>query len=167
VTLDWGTALELLIPLVIVVSAAFAWDAWSRPAAPPRFRPYAVRQGWQVDPLAFLDRDLRMGRLTTAILTVHDDLVRDLTQRRGLTASEIRATARRFGTPSPPSTVRACRTVLSLEQTYLLAARVEDPRRTDLWSEWRRPVWRLRARQRFSAELAEAQALRSIREGAA
>jgi hypothetical protein len=160
-TLDAETAFEFLIPLVVVVGVAFAWDAWNRPAAPPRFHPYAVRQGWQVDPLAFLDRDLRAGRLTTAILTVRDDLTRELVQRHGLTRAEIRAHSRHLGTPSDPLIDRACRAVLSLERTYLLAARVEDPQRTDLWSRWRRPAWRARARDEFDAELAEATALRS------
>jgi len=49
--------------------------------------------------------------------------------------------------------------VRALEATYSLAYRVEDPFRTDLWSRWRRPVWRVRARQRFEKELSEVESL--------
>lgn len=158
-TLDWPTLLELAIPLVIALGATFAWDAWVRPASPSRFEPYAIRGAWQVDPISLLDQDLRRGRLTGAITAVHDQLLQELTLRHGMTAAEIARGSARLGGPPMPPTERACRVIRAMVATYGAASRTEDPRRTDLWSQWRRPVWRDKAERQFRAELAEAEAV--------
>jgi hypothetical protein len=159
VSLDWPTAFELGIPVAFTIAAAILWDLWVHPASPPQFHGYAVRQGWQVDPNAILDRDLREGRLTGAIVAVHDQLIRELSGHRNLSRDEIRRHSSRLAPPNAPPVERACRAVRLLEKTYRLAAMVEDPRRTDLWSRWRRPVWRTRSRERYLSALTEANAI--------
>ena len=158
-TLNWSTGFELTIPLILAIGLALAWDSWHRPSSPPRLKAYAVRQGWQVDPVAFLDRDLRAGRLTTAVLSVRDQLWVELTGPHKLAPAEVRRRGSLLGPLTDPSVDRACRAVRALEREYQLAAKVEDPRRTDLWSTWRRPVWRERARSRFETTLAEVESL--------
>jgi len=106
-----------------------------------------------------LDRDLREGRLTTAAVAVHDRLIGELSGRYRLTATEIRRAWWTFRHEPNPTVERACHLVSDLERTYLLAQRAEDPRRSDPWSRWRKPVWRAAARDRFSTELAEAETL--------
>jgi hypothetical protein len=159
VTFDWGTGFELAIPVLLAIAVALLWDLWIRPASPPRFQGYVVRQGWQVDPNAVLDRDLRNDRLTGAIVAVHEHLVRELADHRKLSRREIRRRSHRLGTPADPPVERACRAVRVLEWTYPLAVMVEDPHRTDLWSRWRRPLWRARARAEYLAALAESEAI--------
>lgn len=151
--------LVLAVPLLIAICSAFAWILWSRPASPPRFHGYAVRHGWQVDPNAWLDQDLRKGRLTGGILTVRDRLLLELTRGHHLSLRQVRRPAILPRPKWDPVLDRACREVRALEATYSLAFRAEDPSRTDLWSRWRRPVWRTRARQRFEKELSEVESL--------
>jgi len=157
---------ELAVPLVIVVSATFAWLLWSRPAKPPRFRGYAVRQGWQVDPLAPLNWDLRQGRIAVGVGAVRDRLVSELSEGREIDPRELRRSPIFSRSDRSSGTERARRQLRALDITYELAARAEDPQRTDLWSRWRKPVWREKARQRFEAELAELDALWSTWEKA-
>ncbi len=167
-TTDLPGPFVFAVPLLLAILLAFAWTLWSRPAKPPRFAGYAVRQGWQVDPMALLNVDLRRGRLTGGIVAVRDRLLLELTERLDLTPQEIR---RRFPTAlaarRAPAVHRACAEVRALEATYAIAYRVEDPLRTDLWSRWRRPVWRARSRQRFEEELSEAESLFPLFEKAA
>ena len=153
------------VPLLIALLTAIAWDLWSRPAEPPRFAAYTVRQGWKIDPIALLDQDLRLGRLTGAIFAVHDRLVRELTERHGLRPAEILRDILPLQQRRDPTIDRACRSVRALEVTYQIANRVEDPRRTDVWSQWRRPVWRSSARRRFQAELSEIESIWPVLEG--
>jgi len=154
----------LAIPFTVAIIAVFAWLLWSRPARPPQFQGYTVRRGWQVDPLSLLERDLQEGRLTAGILTVRDRLEHLLTERYSLTPPEIHEIFIRAD--RSPEVVRACREVRALESTAAIASRVEDPRRTDLWSRWRRPVWRKRAYERFRTELSEIESLWPALEGA-
>ena len=156
-TLGTATAVELALPLAAALVAAFAWDAWVRPVAPPRFQPYSIRPDWQVDPLAILDQDLRRGRLTVAIRVVHDRLLEALVEGGRVAPAEIGRYPARLGGPGQPPVERTCRLVRVMAATHRIAALAEDPRRTDLWSSWRRPAWRARAEQRFRAELAEAE----------
>jgi len=153
VSLALGSA--LLLDLVVF----FGWETGPHPAEPPRFVGYSVRQGWRVDPIALLDQDLRRARLTWAVTVVHDRLVGELTVRHGLNPVDILSST----LPSPrrrdPVIDRACRIVVALEETYRLAYRAEDPLRTDLWSDWRRPTWRSSARRRFQEELSEVEEL--------
>lgn len=151
---DLSGPLLLAIPSLIAFLAAFTWDAWARPALPPRFAGYAVRQGWQIDPIAVLDQDLRHEKITRAVIAVRDRLVRELTAHHGLTARAIARAGLPFAPRREPTVDLACRTVRELETTFQIAARAEDPERTDLWSRWRRPVWRATARRRYEAELA-------------
>jgi len=153
VTTELSGPLVLAVPSVIAFLAAFSWDAWARPAVPPQFAGYVVRQGWRVDPIAVLDQDLRHEKLAGAVITVHDRLVRELTVRHGLTSREIARRGLPFGRRRDPLIDLACRKVRELETTYRIASRAEDSRRTDLWSRWRRPDWRANARRRFEAEL--------------
>jgi len=150
----------LAVPLLILVFAVLAWVTWSHPASPPRRgRGYAVRQGWQIDPMAVLNRDLREGRIGSGIVAVRDRLLLELSEQHHLSAEDVR---RRFFLLRPrpaPVIARSCRTVRALETTFEIAFRAEDPRRTDLWTRWRRPVWRERARQRFEEELSEVETL--------
>jgi len=159
VTADLTGPLVLAVPLLIAIGCAFAWMLWSRPAIPPRFRGYAVRHGWQIDPMAWLDQDLRKGRWTGGILTVRDRLLLELTRGHHLSLRQVRRPPLLRRAKRDPVVDRACREVRALEATYSLAYRVEDPFRTDLWSRWRRPVWRVRARQRFEKELSEVESL--------
>ena len=145
--------LVLAVPSALVFIAAVGWDAWARPALPPRFRGYAVRQGWQVDPLALLDSELRKDKISTAIAAVRDRVVRELVQHHKLTVRAIGRAGSPFLSAKNEPVAEACRAVRQLDLAYRLAARAEDPRRTDLWSRWRRPVWRARARYRFEQQL--------------
>ncbi|MGD0588998.1 MAG: hypothetical protein ABSA63_09455 [Thermoplasmata archaeon] len=145
--------LLLAVPSVVAFLAAVGWDSWARPALPPRFTGYAVRQGWQVDPLAVLDQDLRHEKLTSAVVTVRDRLVRELTLGHGLTLHDIATVGRPFRPPRDASIETACRAIRRLDLVYEVASRAEDLRRTDLWSRWRRPAWRATARRRFEEEL--------------
>lgn len=156
-TIALGGPFVFLIPLLIAIGLTFGWLAWSRPANPPRFSGYAVRQDWQVDPMALLDRDLRAGRWTAGIIAVHDRLLAELTRGHRLTPAQIR---RRFPRARrDPAVDQACRALRSLEATYPIAYRAEDPARKDLWSRWRRPVWQERARREFQDELSQVEAL--------
>jgi hypothetical protein len=159
VTADLTGPLVLAVPLLIGIASAFAWVLWSRPAKPPRFRGYAVRQGWQVDPMARLDRELREGRLTGGIIAIRDRLLLSLMYRHHLSLHQVRRRSGIRRAKRDPTIDRACREVRALEATYSLAYRVEDPFRADLWSRWRRPVWRARSRRQFEKELSEAESL--------
>jgi hypothetical protein len=156
----------LAVPLFLAFVAAFAWILWSRPAKPPRFRGYAVRLDWQVDPMARLDRDLRRGRLTGGIVAVRDRLLVELTEHRGLTPRDVRRLGGSAGARRTSPVERACQELRALEATYWIAYRAEDPLRRDVWSRWRRPVWRKRARREFAAELSEIESLWSLLETA-
>ena len=158
-TLDWATAAELTIPLVLAVGAAFTWDAWAKLSSPPMFTPYAIRRGWQVDPLALLDQDLRQGHLTGAISAVHDQLLRELLEHHKMDPGVIAHGPSRLGRPGDSPTSRACRLVRSMVTTYGIASRAESARRDDLWAQWRRPAWRTAAERRFLVEFAEAEAV--------
>jgi len=142
----------LTVPLLLAFVADLAWVAWSQPALPPLFRGYAVRGAWEVDPLAILDQGLRRDQWSVGILAVRDRLMNELHDRYDLPFPEMR---RRFLPPSfrHPAIARACSEVRALESTYSLALRAEDPLRTDLWSQWRRPVWRAQVRREFEREL--------------
>jgi len=159
VTADLSGPLVLVIPLIVAILSALAWILWSRPVEPPRFRGYAVRQGWQVDPMARLDRDLRQGRLTSGIVAVRDILLLELAARYHLSPTQVRRSTPFARPRRGPGVDRACRVVRSLEATYTIASLVEDPRRTDLWSRWRRPAWRALARRRFEEELSAVESL--------
>jgi hypothetical protein len=159
VTTDLTGPFVLAVPLLIAIFCTFAWILWSRPASPPRFRGYAVRQGWQVDPMAWLDQDLRKGRLTGGIIVVRDRLLLELARGHHVSLRQARRSPLLHRAKRDSVVDRACRQVRALEATYSLAYRVEDPFRMDLWSRWRRPVWRERARRRFEKELSEAQSL--------
>ena len=147
--------LLLLVPLLLGIGAAFAWVLSSRPVSPPRLRGYATRQSWQVDPGAILDRDLRAGRLSSGILVARDRLFLTLTDRHHLSPVTIRRRWQRGRRRTAPVLREACRTVRRLESTYGVAHRAEDLSRTDLWSRWRRPAWRERARREFEEEFTE------------
>jgi hypothetical protein len=156
----------LALPLVLAMGLAFAWILWSRPASPPRFHGYVVRQSWQIDPLAFLERDLREGQFTRGILSVRDRLLVELHERHGLSPTRVRRRLRSARVRQEPTIERACQEVRALEKTYSIAFRAEDPSRTDLWSRWRKPVWRERARSRFEMELTEVETLWPLLEAA-
>ena len=158
--------LALTVPLLLAISCGFAWILWSRPAKPPRFRGYAVRQGWQVDPMARLDQELREGRLTGGIIAIRDRLLTSLMYRHHLSLRQVRRPPLSRQAKRDPTIDRACREVRALETTYSIAYRVEDPLRTDLWSRWRRPVWQARARRRFEQELSEVESLWTLLETA-
>ena len=161
---DLNATFGLEVALLLAFFAFAVWAWWSRSADPPRFRPYAVRQGWKVDPIALLDQDLRRGRLLWAVTLVHDRLVHELTGRFGLTPEEIVGPPGPGGPARRPEVLVACQTVVALQKTYELAYRAEDPERTDVWSEWRKPAWRQAARHRFESELAQVVALWPERE---
>ena len=152
-------AVVLGASMVIAFLAALLWDLWSHPADPPRFAGYRVHQGWKVDPVAVLDAELRRGHLTAAIVAVHDRLVTELLDHHRLTPREIRGGLFHSTAARGPAIDRACAAVRSLERTYEVAYRVEDPRRTDLWSEWRRADWTAQVRREFGAELAEVESM--------
>lgn len=156
---DLSGPLVLAVPLLLAIVAAFAWILVSRPAKPPRFRGYAVRQGWQVDPIALLDQDLRRERLTSGIIAVRDRLLLELTGRYRISLKEVRRSLLPVRSGRGPAVDEACREVRALEATYAIAYRVEDPLRTDLWSRWRRPAWREQARRRFEEELSAVETL--------
>ncbi|MGA8664565.1 MAG: hypothetical protein WB809_05825 [Thermoplasmata archaeon] len=164
---DPTVAIAVGVSIFATFLAFCGWATWSRPAEPPRFRGYAVRQGWKVDPIALLDQDLRRGRLAWAVTLVHDRLVHELTDRHGLTPREIVARTRPGPSGRLPAVDRACRVLVSLEATYQIAYRAEDPHRTDVWSAWRKPVWRAAARRRFENELTEVEGLWAPLEAAA
>ncbi|HLM70085.1 MAG TPA: hypothetical protein VK423_01710 [Thermoplasmata archaeon] len=145
--------LVLAIPSAIAFLAAVAWDSWARPAVPPRFQGYSLHQGWRVDPVAVLDEDLRHEKLTGAVAIVRSRLLRELIVHHELSAREVERIGGPFGPRVAPTIRLACRTVRDLEVTYRIAERVEDPRRTDPWSQWRRPRWQVMARSRFEGEL--------------
>ena len=149
----------LTVPLLVALIVAFGWILWSRPILPFRFTGYAVRQGWQIDPMARLDASLRHGRLSAGILAVRDRLLIQLMREHHLTPREVRSRFLAAGRPKDPVVDRACAAVRALETTYSLAFLSEDPERRDLWTRWRRPVWRERARRRFESELSEVESL--------
>jgi hypothetical protein len=159
VTVSLSEPLLFTIPLVIAVLAAIAWLQWGRPVNPPRLRGYAVRQGWQVDPIALLDRELLEGRLAEGILSVHTLLRNELAEHHQITARDLERQFYLFGNKPSPAVREACSQVRALATTYLIASRAEDPRRTDLWSRWRRPSWRAEAERRFEEELTAVEAL--------
>jgi len=159
VTVTLSGPLLFTIPLAISVVAAIAWLQWGRPVNPPRLRGYAVRQGWQVDPIALLDRELLEGRLAEGILSVHNLLRNELAERHQITARDVQRQFYFFGKKPSRAVREACSQVRSLATTYLVAARAEDPRRTDLWSRWRRPSWRAEAERRFEEELTVVESL--------
>jgi hypothetical protein len=153
VTVSLAGPVALAVPLLVTLFAVFAWGLWDRSADPPRLRGYAVRQGWQVDPIALLNRDLQDGRMAAGVLAVHDLVLGELTGRHHVSARAIRRQSI-FARPDEGSPLRrACDLVVALETTYEIAYRAEDRKRTDLWSRWRRPKWRELARQRFGEEL--------------
>jgi len=158
-TADLSGPLVLELPILLALISVFAWTLWSRPAAPPRFHGYAVRQGWQVDPIAVLDQDLRQGRLTGGILAVRDRLLIELTQHHGLELAQIRRKFSFSRVPRTPEVTMACEAVRALEATYSVAYRAENPLLTDLWTRWRRPVWREQARRQFEKELSDVENL--------
>jgi len=159
VTVSLSEPLLFTIPLAISVLAPIAWGYWGRPMNPPRLRGYAVRQGWQVDPIALLDRELREGRLAEGILSVHDLLLNELAERHQTTARDVQRQFYLFGKKPSLAVRQACSQVRSLRITYMIASRAEDPRRTDLWSRWRRPSWRAEAQRRFEEELTAVESL--------
>jgi len=159
VSADLSGPLVLEVPTLLALISAFAWILWSRPASPPRFHGYAVRQGWQVDPIALLDEDLRKGRLTAGILAVRDRLLVELTQHHGIDLPQIRRRLSFSRVPLAPEVTKACEAVRALEATYSIAYRVENPFLTDLWTRWRRPVWRAQALRRLEKELSEVETL--------
>lgn len=156
---DLSGPIVLAVPLLVATAAGFAWILWPRPANPPRFRGYAVRQGWQVDPLAVLERDLRQGHLSVGIVDLRDRLWRELSEHHHLSPIEIRSWRLIPAEDWGQAVQEACQLVRALETTLLLASRAEDPQRLDLWSRWRRPAWRERARRRFEAELSDVESL--------
>ncbi|MGA8605166.1 MAG: hypothetical protein WB788_08965 [Thermoplasmata archaeon] len=158
-TVSLSEPLLFTIPLVISVLAAIVWLQWGRPVNPPRLRGYAVRQGWQIDPIALLDRELLEGRMAEGILSVHNLLSSELAERHQITAWDVQRQFYFFGKKPSPAVREACSQVRALATTYLIAARAEDPRRTDLWSRWRRPSWRAEAERRFDEELTAVESL--------
>jgi hypothetical protein len=159
VTFALSGPLLFTVPFVTAVVTALVWANWSKPADPPRLRGYAVRQGWQVDPIALLDRELLEGRLADGILAVHDRLLTELIEHHGLKATDVQRQFYLLG-KKPPTVVReACAQVRALAATYEVAYRAEDRGRTDLWSRWRRPAWAEAARLRFEEELSAVEAL--------
>ncbi len=149
----------LTVPLVLVAGTAIAWWTWNRSANPPRFWGYSVRIGWRVDPVAWLDRDLRHDLLAPGIYSVLQRLLRELAGPPQLRSAEI------FGWLTPgrvrrdPLLLRARRTARRLDAAYRLANLAEDPRGTDVWSRWRRPIRRAKARQIFEEQLREIDAI--------
>jgi hypothetical protein len=155
VTAGLSASLALGLAMPFAFLSSISWELWGRPADPPRFTGYSVRPGWKIDPIALLDQDLRRDRLTWAVTMVHDRLVGELTGHYGMTPDQILGSVFPTRDARPPVIDRACRAVLALEDTYRLAFLAEDPNRKDVWSEWRRPVWRSEARRRFQEELDE------------
>jgi hypothetical protein len=159
VTIALSGPLALAVPLGLTILALIAWAIWSRPANPPRLQGYSVRQGWQVDPMALLDRDLKEGRLARGVLMARDRLRLELSERHQLSDADVRRRFYLFRAKPAPEIGRACALVRGLETTYDISIRAEDPQQTDLWSRWRRPAWRARARRRFEEELSEIETL--------
>lgn len=145
----------LTVPLVLVAGVAIAWWSWNRSANPPRFSGYSVRIGWMVDPVAWLDRDLRRDLLAPGIYSVLQRLLRELTDHRQLRNAEIFGWLVSARVRRDPLLLRARRTARRLDGAYRLANLAEDPRWNDVWSRWRRPIRRARARQIFEEELRE------------
>jgi hypothetical protein len=141
------------------------WALGVRPVAAPALVPYAFRQGWNVDPNALLYSELLAGRFSLAVSTVHARLVHELTGRYRLRTDEIVGPVRPARVRQSETLEAACRLVVRLEGTLLLAQRVEDASRTDLWSEWRRPDRIDTVRRRLGAELEEAYRLFPALEG--
>ncbi len=147
--------LPLTLPILLVAGVAIGWWVWNRSANPPQFRGYAVRIGWMVDPIAWLDRDLRNGALTSGISAVLRELLHELVDGHHLTNSDIYGVFPRPRVREDPLLRRARRAVRQLEVARHLAELAEDPGRSDLWSRWRRPVRRSRARRILDHELGE------------
>lgn len=147
--------LPLTLPLGIAVGAALAWWSWRRFADPPRLSAYPTRIQWMVDPWAWLDRDLRNGRLAWAIFAIHERLVQELDRHFFLSTEEIHARFPRHRLSGDPLLPRALRLARRLDYAWRLAYLAESPWLTDAWSRWRRPVWSLRARKIFEEGLSE------------
>jgi hypothetical protein len=153
------TALPLTLPLVIAAGAALTWWSWRRFANPPRFSGYPVRIRWMVDPIAWLDRDLRNGRLAPGISAVLGRLLQELNQYHHLSNQELYRWFRPYRISRDPLLLRAWRLVRRLDDAYRLADLAEDPRLTDLWSRWRRPVRKARAGAIFEEGFREVRAI--------
>ena len=151
--------LPLTLPVVIVAGAAVTWWSWRRFANPPRFSRYAVRIRWMVDPVAWLDRDLRNGRLAPGIGAVLLRVLQELDQRHHLSSEELYSRWRPYRISHDPLLLRAWRLVRRLDSAYRLADLAEDPRLTDFWSRWRRPVRNARAASLFEEALGEVRAI--------
>jgi hypothetical protein len=151
--------LPLSLPLLLLAVVAIGWWSWNRSANPPRFWGYAVRVGWMVDPIAWLDRDLRQGLLGYGIGAVLRRLLDELTGPHRLTQREIYGWFGSRRVRSDPVLVRARASVRRLGEAYRLANLAEDPGLNDLWSRWRRPARRARARAIFEEELRDVRQL--------
>jgi hypothetical protein len=151
--------LPLTLPLVIAVGAAVTWWSWRRFANPPRFSRYPVRIRWMVDPMAWLDRDLRNGQLASGIDAVLGRLVYELNEYHYLSNEEIFTPFRPYRISHDPLLLRACRLVRRMDGAYRLADLAEDPRLTDPWSRWRRPIRKAKAREIFKEGLREIHAI--------
>jgi hypothetical protein len=160
------TALPLVLPLVVAGGAAVTWWSWRRFGDPPRLSPYPVRVRWKVDPMAWLDRDLRNGRIAPGIGAVLGQLLQELTQHHHLTIPEIYSRFRSYRVAHDPLLLQAWRLVRRLDDAYRLAELAEDPRLTDFWSRWRQPVRKARAGAMFEEGLREVRAIWPKLEGA-
>lgn len=153
------TALPLTLPLGVAAGVALAWWSWRRFADPPRFSGYPARIRWMVDPVAWLDRDLRAGRLAPGISATSGRLVQELIRYHSVSTEEIYTWFRPYRIGHNPLLLRAVRLVRLLDGAYRLADMAEDPRLTDPWSRWRRPVRKAQARQLFEEGLREFQVI--------
>ena len=107
--------------------------------------------------MAWLDRDLRHGRLAPAINAVHERLIFELNQYHAVSTEEIYTWFRPYHVSSNPLLLRASRIVRRLDLAYQMADLAEDLRLTDPWSRWRRASRKTRSRAIFAAGMREVQ----------
>ena len=155
------SVLPIALPLGIAAGVAAGWSSWRRFADPPRFSAYSVRLRWMVDPMAWVDRDLRNGELSSAIHAVIARVREDI--RRSSTARAGQSRIRFWGPRRSPDPLFRQRRRLArrLENAWHLALLGEDRRLTDPWSRWRQRRWNAKARNIFEKALSEARSERT------